>query len=348
MGTMSGGDGGGWPPDELPELPPEWGTIVIPDDASELAQEATKVRRELRRQVRQRRWRRWLHLPPPGPRDNDEEATTLGVPLLVISIAVIATLTSLFAIAWPTRQLRPDLRPTAVASTPVAGTPGSSAPAGTATAAPTGPATTAPTGTDTPRALGVPDVSLIDPDGGTLRLRGALPAVVLLVDGCDCSQLVTATAVAAAVVLPRGNGYAVSEITARTDTAAADHMTWDVTDLGFRMGLSPRVPDVLAEHVGPVVTELLDRHGLAVSDIDGWAVHPGGPKILDVVRDSLGLPEERIAPSRDTLARHGNCSSPTVLLIMDALRRQPVPPRTVVMLAFGPGLTLYATLLSVN
>jgi predicted naringenin-chalcone synthase len=153
---------------------------------------------------------------------------------------------------------------------------------------------------------------------------------------------------AAAVALLPGStgGYAVREVTAMTDTATADHMTWDVTDLGFRMGLSPRVPDVLAEHVGAVVTELLDRHGLAVSDVEGWAVHPGGPKILDVVRDSLGLPEEHIAPSRDTLATHGNCSSPTVLLIMDALRRRPVPPRTVVMLAFGPGLTLYATLLT--
>jgi hypothetical protein len=209
MGTQSGGDGGGWTPDELPELPPEWGTIVIPDDASELAQEATKVRRELRRQERQRRWRRRLHLPPPRPRTDDEEATTLGVPLLVISIAVIATLTSLFAIAWPTRQLRPDLRPTAVASTPVAGTPGTATPTGTATATPTGAATTAPTGTDKPRALGVPDVSLIDPDGGTLRLRGALPAVVLLVDGCDCSQLVTATAVAVAAVNPMINTVAV-------------------------------------------------------------------------------------------------------------------------------------------
>lgn len=208
MGTRRGGDGGGWPPDGLPDLPPEWGTIVIPDDASELAQEATKVRRELRRQARQRRWRRRLHLPPPRPRGDDEEATTLGVPLLVISIAVIATLTSLFAIAWPTRQFRPDLRPTAVASTPVAGTP-SAAPAGTATAAPTGGATTGPTGTDTPHALGVPDVSLIDRDGGTLRLRGALPAVVLLVDGCDCAQLITATAVAAAAVNPTINTVAV-------------------------------------------------------------------------------------------------------------------------------------------
>jgi predicted naringenin-chalcone synthase len=123
-------------------------------------------------------------------------------------------------------------------------------------------------------------------------------------------------------------------------------MTWDVTDLGFRMGLSPRVPDVLAEHVEQVVSDLLARHGLTRSDVDGWAVHPGGPKILDVVRDRLGLAEEQMAPSRATLASHGNCSSPTVLLTLEALRRQPVPPRNVVVLAFGPGLTLYAALLS--
>jgi hypothetical protein len=35
-----------------------------------------------------------------------------------------------------------------------------------------------------------------------------------------------------------------------------------------------------------------------------------------------------------------------VLLTLEALRRQPVPPRNVVVLAFGPGLTLYAALLS--
>lgn len=157
-------------------------------------------------------------------------------------------------------------------------------------------------------------------------------------------------AAAAVTVRPGGvsdaAGYAVREVSAVTDPATADHMTWDVTDLGFRMGLSPRVPEVLAEHVGPLVTELLGRHGMVVSEVDGWAVHPGGPKILDVVRDTLGLDEERIAPSRDTLAMHGNCSSPTVLLIVEALRRPPTPPRNVVALAFGPGLTLYGALLS--
>jgi predicted naringenin-chalcone synthase len=122
-------------------------------------------------------------------------------------------------------------------------------------------------------------------------------------------------------------------------------MTWDVTDLGFRMGLSPRVPQVLAVHVRALVDRLLDRHGLERDDVDAWAVHPGGPRILTVVQRELDLPPEALATSRDVLARYGNCSSPTVLLILDELGRRPDPPDRVVMLAFGPGLTLYAVLL---
>jgi predicted naringenin-chalcone synthase len=119
-------------------------------------------------------------------------------------------------------------------------------------------------------------------------------------------------------------------------------MTWDVTDLGFRMGLSPRVPDVLSRHVADDVGELLAGAGLRVGDVAGWAVHPGGPRILDVVRDRLGLEEEQLTASRRVLAEHGNCSSATVLLVLEELGDVDGP---VVAMAFGPGLTLYATLL---
>jgi predicted naringenin-chalcone synthase len=167
----------------------------------------------------------------------------------------------------------------------------------------------------------------------------------------DIEQIVShalfADAAAAVVLVPGepGRGYAVSEVAAVTDTTTADHMTWDVTDAGFRMGLSPLVPEVLSRHVGQLVQDLLSRHGMVVGDVDGWAVHPGGPKILDVVQEQLGLPPGALAASREVLASYGNCSSATVLLVLEALRRRPLPPRRVVMLAFGPGLTLYATLL---
>jgi alkylresorcinol/alkylpyrone synthase len=151
-------------------------------------------------------------------------------------------------------------------------------------------------------------------------------------------------AAAAVVVQPGdGPGLRMLDMAARTDVATADHMTWDVTDQGFRMGLSPRVPSVLARHVGSVVEELLAAHGLGYGDVDGWAVHPGGRRILEAVRTSLGLTEAALEPSYDVLRGYGNCSSPTVLLVLEALRERQA--RTVVAMAFGPGLTLYAGLL---
>ena len=156
---------------------------------------------------------------------------------------------------------------------------------------------------------------------------------------------------AAAVVLqpvPAGRpGFEVLDVVAHTDVSTAEHMTWDVTDLGFRMGLSPRVPAVLARHVRGVVDELLAAHGLGLADVDGWAAHPGGRRILEVVQRRLELPAEALHHSYAVLRDHGNCSSATVLLVLERMRAAGAvaPGRHLVALAFGPGLTLYATLL---
>ncbi len=192
--------------------------------------------------------------------------------------------------------------------------------------------------------------------GDFVRARGR-PAVLLCVEltslhvqpaTADVEQIVAhalfSDAAAAVVVRPEGPGYELVDVVSVTDPTTADHMTWDVTDLGFRMGLSHRVPDVLAGYVGPLVDRLLRRHGLTAAEIEGWAVHPGGPRVLDVVQAGLGLSEVDLAASRGVLAEHGNCSSPTVLMIFEALRR--TGPDRVVALAFGPGLTLYAALLA--
>ena len=152
-------------------------------------------------------------------------------------------------------------------------------------------------------------------------------------------------AAASVVVRPDAAGIEVVDTIARTDVARADHMTWDVTDLGFRMGLSPAVPDILALHVRDVVDELLTRNGVALDDVRGWAVHPGGPRIVDVCAEQLGLDESAVATSREVLRDYGNCSSATVLLVLDRVAQSTGPGDHIVALAFGPGLTLYGTLL---
>jgi len=125
---------------------------------------------------------------------------------------------------------------------------------------------------------------------------------------------------------------------------STDAMTWCVGDHGFEMTLSSRVPDLIGEHLRPWLTTWLGNQGLTIEQIGSWAVHPGGPRIVAAVEESLTLPKESTAVSREVLSQCGNMSSPTVLFILDRLRARQAP-RPCVTIAFGPGLVAEAALL---
>ena len=184
-----------------------------------------------------------------------------------------------------------------------------------------------------------------------LMLCLELPSLHIQPAADDAEQMVAhalfSDAAAAVAVAPDAAGLRVVDIIARTDAARSSLMTWDVTDLGFRMGLSPQVPDVLAEHVVDVTAELLGRNGVATDEVRAWAIHPGGPRIVEVVADRLGLADDQVATSREVLRDYGNCSSATVVLILDRMLATNAlqPGEHAIAMAFGPGLTLYAALL---
>lgn len=121
-------------------------------------------------------------------------------------------------------------------------------------------------------------------------------------------------------------------------------MTWRIGDEGFEMGLSPEIPALIAAHVVPWLETWLERQGLAMAAVGSWAVHPGGPRILTAFEKAAGLPPEALAVSRAVLAECGNMSSPTVLFILERMRRRGLP-LPCVLLGFGPGLTVEAALI---
>ncbi|SDR85272.1 isopalmitoylresorcinol synthase [Paraoerskovia marina] len=142
-------------------------------------------------------------------------------------------------------------------------------------------------------------------------------------------------------------GPAVVGTRSRLYPDTAHQLGWDVRDSGFGIVLSPGLPDLLRANLAEDVKVLLTEHGVDVPDVGTWVVHAGGPKILDAVRDSLGLEESALARSRASLAATGNLSSSSVLHVLAATMADgaPEPGGHAVVMAFGPGVTAELVLL---
>jgi predicted naringenin-chalcone synthase len=160
-------------------------------------------------------------------------------------------------------------------------------------------------------------------------------------------QALFADGAGAALVGAAGPGPALVDSRTRTLPGGEQRMGWLVDDDGFHMELSPRVPALVERGLAELVGDLLTPHGLTAADVAHWAVHPGGPEILDRVQRRLHLSEAQLARSREALADGGNRSSATVLFILEAMlgSGEVGPGQWLVGLAFGTGLTLEALLL---
>jgi predicted naringenin-chalcone synthase len=110
--------------------------------------------------------------------------------------------------------------------------------------------------------------------------------------------------------------------------------------------LSLRLSDLVKKTAAEVVDDLLSSQGLKTDDIRHWAFHTGGDKIINAVRDEIGIHEERFRATRKILAEYGNMSSPTVWFVMEEILRTGVAAgEWCVMVAYGAGLSAHACLL---
>ena len=203
------------------------------------------------------------------------------------------------------------------------------------------------------------------------RICAAEPAAVVLVvcvelcslhfrASSDPDQIVSASvfadgAAAAVVSADHGRrGAAWLELdrfgTAITDEGEAD-MAWTVGDEGFEMVLSAEVPRIIGREIRGAVDGFVGDER-----VDTWAVHPGGRSVLDRVEAGLALSESALVASRAVLRDYGNMSSATILFILRDLLRDvsrevpreggPASGGRIATLAFGPGLTLEAAMLT--
>ncbi len=120
-------------------------------------------------------------------------------------------------------------------------------------------------------------------------------------------------------------------------------MSWTIGDHGFEMTLEPSVPEMIQSQLSDWLEQWLADCELTVKQIESWAIHPGGPKIISSVAMALGITWDATTVSRGVLSQHGNMSSATILFVIKQLQKIDAP-RPCVALAFGPGLVVEAAL----
>jgi alkylresorcinol/alkylpyrone synthase len=115
-------------------------------------------------------------------------------------------------------------------------------------------------------------------------------------------------------------------------------MGWDIGASGFRIVLGREVPDVVERYLGDDVTEFLAAHHLSVDQVGAWVSHPGGPKVIEAITATLGLPDDALELTWRSLSEVGNLSSASVLHVLrDTIAKRPPSGSPGLLMAMGPG-----------
>jgi alkylresorcinol/alkylpyrone synthase len=185
------------------------------------------------------------------------------------------------------------------------------------------------------------------PDSNILLLCVELPSLTFQPNDPRPTQIISSmifTDGAAAVVLSGRSDRPSPRLLGRrmyTMGGTLDEMGYNLDNDGLHIVLSPTVPQLIQQTLGPQVDALLERHGLARTDLKWFAIHPAGPKVLELIQQELGIDREHLAASWKVLREYGNMSSASILFVLaemlDNPPAQPGDPGIIV--AFGPGLS---------
>jgi len=151
---------------------------------------------------------------------------------------------------------------------------------------------------------------------------------------------------AAAVLWDRHEGLELMASACRYVPEQRDTIRYIHKDGHLHNQLSLKLPDIVSKAAAEVVGDVMSSQGLRLADIGHWALHTGGEKIINAVRDEIGIPEDKVWASRKVLSEYGNMSSPTVWFVLNEIQKKGIASGDwCIMVAYGAGLSAHAFLL---
>jgi alkylresorcinol/alkylpyrone synthase len=188
------------------------------------------------------------------------------------------------------------------------------------------------------------DYLLAFPEQVSVLLAVELCSLTLQRDDHSVANLVAASLFGdgAAAVVAKGSarpptGPRVLATRSRIYPDTEDVMGWDIGSTGFKIKLSTEVATVAEKYVGEDVRNFLSEHGLTPDDISTWVCHPGGPKVIEAIENTLDLPANAMDHTRNSLRENANLSSVSVLDVLSRNMADPPAPGSFgLMIAMGP------------
>ncbi|MGZ4048025.1 MAG: type III polyketide synthase [Bacteroidia bacterium] len=153
---------------------------------------------------------------------------------------------------------------------------------------------------------------------------------------------------AAAVIISsndyKRSGLTISGFYSLLLSKGKDLMGWNITPANFEMILDAKIPDLIGDEVNDIILNASKKLKITPGSINKWAIHPGGKKIVDVIKNKLQLSDEDTKASYKILDEYGNMSSPTILFVMNELMQNIKKGENVFSIGFGPGLSIETAL----
>lgn len=155
------------------------------------------------------------------------------------------------------------------------------------------------------------------------------------------SSLLFADGAAACRISNEPGMYSIEDFYSEIALDGYKDMAWDISSTGFQMTLSNYIPSLIAKYIEPMLMHSLSNMNISKHDIQHWAIHPGGKKIISEIQHVFSLLPDDVEVSKSVLNDYGNMSSATILFVLERMRQKIVSSNeTVYAVAFGPGLTI--------
>ncbi|KAM3376869.1 type III polyketide synthase B [Capsicum galapagoense] len=120
-----------------------------------------------------------------------------------------------------------------------------------------------------------------------------------------------------------------------------------LTEEGISFKLERELPQIIEDNIEDFCDKLISNY-TGINDREYnklfWAVHPGGPAILNRLEKKLELSPDKLSASRRALADYGNASSNTIVYVLEYMLEEKSDNNKQdsdwgLILAFGPGIT---------